>query len=137
MSGLLSSVIHEPDTKSAYMYQMWVALRFRGRGVGTALVNTVRSWAADKGMETLLLSVTTINTDAYLSIKWLQPDRRDGTAQEGGGSGTPVDGTRALSGQGVRGIFFENSVYGLRELKTTDHSAIFFALNCDLSSSRF
>lgn len=69
--GLLSCVIREPDTNSAHMYQMWVSPDYRKRGIGTALVNFVKSWAADKGMETLLLSVTTINTEAvslYQSI---------------------------------------------------------------------
>lgn len=69
--GLLSSVIHERHSASAHMYQMWVSPEWRNRGVGTSLVNFVKNWATEKGIETLLLSVTTTNNEAvslYQSI---------------------------------------------------------------------
>lgn len=62
--GLLSSVVHSPDASSAHLYQMWVSPKYRGIGVGTALVERVRIWAVDRNIEKLLLSVTTTNLDA-------------------------------------------------------------------------
>jgi len=49
---------------SAFLYQMWVSPAFRGQGIGMALVDRVKVWAASKGVSDLQLSVTTINTAA-------------------------------------------------------------------------
>ena len=62
--GLLSCVIREVDPSSGYLYQMWVSPEYRGRGVGAALVDRVKVWAVTRNIEYLLLSVTTINTEA-------------------------------------------------------------------------
>ena len=62
--GLVSAVIHQGDTSSANLYQMWVAAEYRGRGVGTALVDGIKSWAINKGIINLQLSVTTTNLAA-------------------------------------------------------------------------
>lgn len=69
--GLLSSVIRKSETSTAELYQMWVSPDFRNQGIGTALILAMKSWAADKGVEKLRLSVTTINIEAvslYQSI---------------------------------------------------------------------
>ena len=69
--GLLSCVIHKPDTSSAHLYQMWVAPEYRGKGVGMALVDRIKSWACQRDVENLVLSVTTINTEAIALYKKL------------------------------------------------------------------
>jgi len=69
--GLLSCVIGTPDTCRARLYQMWVSPEYRGSGVGTALIDRVRSWATARNVEKLVLSVTTTNSEAvslYQSI---------------------------------------------------------------------
>ena len=63
-AGLLSCVIHKPDANSAHLYQMWVAPDYRGLGIGMALVDRIKSWACQRDVEKLVLSVTTINTEA-------------------------------------------------------------------------
>ena len=85
--GLLSCVIHDANEKRGHLYQMWVSPSYRKKGIGTALVDFVKSWAADKGMEALLLSVTTINAEAislyqstgFQSVGEMEPLRK-GTA---------------------------------------------------------
>jgi len=62
--GLLSCVVQTPEAISAELYQMWVSPKYRGLGVGTALVDRARTWAVDRNIEKLLLSVTTTNSDA-------------------------------------------------------------------------
>lgn len=48
----------EKDSASdAHLYQMWAAPRFRGCGVGRALIGTAISWAAERS-DTLVLGVT-------------------------------------------------------------------------------
>ena len=69
--GLLSSVIHARDASNAHLYQMWVSPKYRGSGVGTALIDRVRTWALERNIVELELSVTTTNLDAislYRSI---------------------------------------------------------------------
>jgi len=68
--GLVFSVRESTYGSSANLYQMWVDPEFRGAGVGTALIDSVKKWAAEKGIDKLLLDVTTTNTEAmslYLS----------------------------------------------------------------------
>jgi ribosomal protein S18 acetylase RimI-like enzyme len=48
----------------AGLYGMWVAPEARGRGVGAALVEAVRSWAREMGYEAVGLGVTTTNASA-------------------------------------------------------------------------
>jgi len=63
--GLVSCVIHTSDSKSAHLYQMWVSPNYRGMGVGTALIDRAKKWAASSGVRKLLLSVTTVNAEAF------------------------------------------------------------------------
>ena len=43
---------------------MWVTPDARGAGVGRALLDAVAAWARDRGLERLVLSVTTTNDGA-------------------------------------------------------------------------
>jgi GNAT superfamily N-acetyltransferase len=49
---------------SAALTALWVDPRFRGRGVGSALVEAVLGWAADHGFSQVLLWVTEVNRNA-------------------------------------------------------------------------
>ncbi len=60
--GLASGVVHEPDC--VHVYQMWVSPEYRGRGVGQALLNQIRSWAQELQLSSLFLAVTTTNIAA-------------------------------------------------------------------------
>ena len=62
--GLLSAVMHAKSDTSASLYQMWVAPEFRGAGIGSALIKQVINWGVARGVTSLKLSVTTINTEA-------------------------------------------------------------------------
>ena len=67
--GLLSGVIQKSDSSRANLYQMWVDPTCRGLGVGTALIDEVRSWAVERDARKLLLSVTTVNIEAMSLYK--------------------------------------------------------------------
>lgn len=62
--GLLSCVIHAQRDTCAHIYQMWVSPEYRNSGVGTALLNRIKSWSVGRGLDTLLLSVTITNKEA-------------------------------------------------------------------------
>jgi GNAT superfamily N-acetyltransferase len=49
---------------SAALTSLWVDPRFRDRGVGSALVETVVGWASDQGFSQVLLWVTEVNRNA-------------------------------------------------------------------------
>ena len=63
-SGLAWGLIHEPDSKTAHVYQMWVAPEARGMGTGHALLNHITAWAEDAQIDRLVLAVTTTNPAA-------------------------------------------------------------------------
>src|SRR5947199_270057 len=48
-AGMASCVIDTEDPAIAHLYAMWVAPDARGTGAGTALVEAVVAWAADRG----------------------------------------------------------------------------------------
>ena len=62
--ALLSFLHHEPLEGEAYIDGLAVASEFRGRGIGTRLIDALERWAADRGMETLCLEVVDINSRA-------------------------------------------------------------------------
>lgn len=62
--GLVSCVVHASGDESAHLYQMWVSPGFRNGGVGTALLEHAKLWANDRGVRSLLLSVTKSNSEA-------------------------------------------------------------------------
>ena len=62
--GLASGVIWETDPATAHLYAMWVAPEARGTGAGTALLDAVLAWAADRGAQRLTTSVTDGNAAA-------------------------------------------------------------------------
>ena len=57
--GLAWGVIHEPDTKMAHIYQMWVSPALRGKGIAKSLLYEISTWAVNKGCECIKLAVTT------------------------------------------------------------------------------
>lgn len=62
--GLAWGVIHEPDSKTAHIYQMWVSPAQRGKGIATSLLSEITTWAFNKGCECIVLAVTTSNESA-------------------------------------------------------------------------
>lgn len=62
--GLASGVLHEANSKSAHVYQMWVSPECRGLGVGRALLTRIVSWANGLQLGSLFLAVTTTNIEA-------------------------------------------------------------------------
>jgi ribosomal protein S18 acetylase RimI-like enzyme len=69
-SGLAWGLIHDPESRTAHVYQMWVAPEARGMGIGHALLNHIIAWAQDAQLDSVVLSVTTTNPAAvalYLS----------------------------------------------------------------------
>lgn len=54
-------------TGSAALTSLWVDPRFRGRGVGTALIQVVEEWARSKDLNRVVLWVTEANSSA----EWL------------------------------------------------------------------
>jgi len=52
------------DVTYAALYSMWVAPEARGQGVGMALIDAVKAWAAAAGYPGLGLGVTTTNAPA-------------------------------------------------------------------------
>ena len=63
-SGLAWGLIHDPDSKTAHVYQMWVTPERRGKGLGRGLLKAIISWAQALQLNTLVLAVTTNNTAA-------------------------------------------------------------------------
>jgi ribosomal protein S18 acetylase RimI-like enzyme len=62
--GMASGVIDDDDPALAHLYAMWVAPEARGTGAGTALLDAVLAWAADRGAQRLTTSVTDGNAAA-------------------------------------------------------------------------
>ena len=56
---------------SAALTSLWVDPRFRGRGVGTALIQAVEEWARGKDLTQVLLWVTEANSSAEQLYKHL------------------------------------------------------------------
>ena len=69
--GLVSGVVHKRNPKSVHVYQMWVSPDSRGLGIARALLTRIISWATELQLGSLLLAVTTTNTEAialYCSV---------------------------------------------------------------------
>ena len=61
--GIVGCFLHEGDPLTADLVSMWVAPGYRRLGVGRLLIDAVQSWAADRGVKTLLLMVTSCNQE--------------------------------------------------------------------------
>jgi GNAT superfamily N-acetyltransferase len=57
-AGLAWGRVDRDDPEVVNLYQMWVAPEYRGLGAGQMLVETVITWAKDKGARCLNLGVT-------------------------------------------------------------------------------
>lgn len=62
----LAAGMRDPDAPSTHreLISMWVSPAYRGRGIGTELVDKVAEWARAQGAEVLGLMVTTGNDGA-------------------------------------------------------------------------
>ena len=63
-SGVAWALVHDVDTKTAYVYQMWVAPEARGTGIGRALLKHIITWAESASLDRVTLAVTTTNSAA-------------------------------------------------------------------------
>jgi ribosomal protein S18 acetylase RimI-like enzyme len=62
--GTSTGAAYDAEPGVAHVYAMWVAPDARGAGVGRALLDAVAAWAHDRGLERLVLSVTSTNDGA-------------------------------------------------------------------------
>lgn len=62
--GLAWGVLHEQNSKTAHIYQMWVSPAQRGKGIAHSLLSEITAWAFHKGCEHMALAVTTCNEAA-------------------------------------------------------------------------
>ena len=62
--GLVSGVVHKENPASAHVYQLWVSPESRGVGIARALLTRIVSWSTELQLRSLLLAVTTTNTEA-------------------------------------------------------------------------
>lgn len=68
-AGLLSCVIKKSDSRSASLYQMWVAPEHRRGGVAREMVVQAKKWALVRNARNLYLSVSTVNVAAMSLYK--------------------------------------------------------------------
>lgn len=62
--GLAWGMREPTDLEQAHLFQMWVAPRHRGRGIGRMLLDEIVAWARASGARSLNLSVTCGNSAA-------------------------------------------------------------------------
>lgn len=62
--GMVRFADHASRPEAAYLISMWVAPSARRRGVGRALIETIRNFAIEHGKQTLLLDVREGNAPA-------------------------------------------------------------------------
>lgn len=62
--GLVASYTEEQDPQSAHVISMWVDPSVRRAGVGTVLIEALKTWGASRGLSQLRLMVTSVNADA-------------------------------------------------------------------------
>ena len=62
--GMIAVAPDENLPHTAQIFSMWVAPEIRNTGVGRALINTVKAWAAERRFSELRLMVTSINLGA-------------------------------------------------------------------------
>jgi len=67
--GLAWGLLHNPQDKTAHIYQMWVSPDVRGRGVGSLLLKNIIAWAKNSDLDHISLAVTTINLPAVKLYK--------------------------------------------------------------------
>jgi len=59
--GIIGAFLSEHEPGIAQIVSMWVAPGYRRSGVGTALIDAIRSWSRTRGVHTLRLMVTSHN----------------------------------------------------------------------------
>jgi ribosomal protein S18 acetylase RimI-like enzyme len=62
--GLVVGYGEEKNTEFAHVISMWVDPAHRRAGVGAALIEGLKTWAAARGLRELRLMVTSVNTGA-------------------------------------------------------------------------
>ncbi|WP_028767698.1 GNAT family N-acetyltransferase [Shewanella fidelis] len=62
--GLAWGIQHNPQDKTAHIYQMWVSPNARGQGVGSLLLKNIIAWSNELNLDYVSLAVTTINKTA-------------------------------------------------------------------------
>ncbi len=67
--GLAWGLLHNPQYKTAHIYQMWVSPNVRGQGVGSLLLKNIISWSNELNLDYVALAVTTINKAAVKLYK--------------------------------------------------------------------
>ena len=63
--GLTSGVVHQPESNTAHVYQMWGLNECRGNGIRRLLRQEIEKWAQSMNMKTLSLGVTISNKEAF------------------------------------------------------------------------
>jgi len=69
--GIAACFLDETELQKADLVSMWVAPEYRKAGVGRLLVDAIVRWAADRGVESLRLMVTSRNDAAIEFYKRL------------------------------------------------------------------
>jgi ribosomal protein S18 acetylase RimI-like enzyme len=62
--GMARGTPHDERNDTAYLISMWVAAEARHRGVGSALIEAVATWAREEGFRRLVLDVAEGNVAA-------------------------------------------------------------------------
>ncbi len=62
--GLISGFLDKQDPHKAHLVSMWVAPSHRRTGIGRSLIDAVVTWARDRGVNSLYLTVTSNNQAA-------------------------------------------------------------------------
>lgn len=62
--GIVAGFIDQADSTTAHLVSMWVAPEYRRCGVGQSLVESILEWARSRGVNTLVLTVTSNNDTA-------------------------------------------------------------------------
>lgn len=62
--GIIGAFLDQQEPDKAQIVSMWVAPEHRRRGIGTALIEAVRSWSRARGVRKLCLLVTNCNQAA-------------------------------------------------------------------------
>lgn len=62
--GLVACYTEEQDPHSAHVISMWFDPRYRRAGVGTVLIEALKTWGSSRGLGQLRLMVTSVNTGA-------------------------------------------------------------------------
>jgi ribosomal protein S18 acetylase RimI-like enzyme len=63
-AGLVLCFVEAEDATTGQLISMWVAPEARMGGVGRMLIDAIAKWAAERGVKTLRLMVTSVNDGA-------------------------------------------------------------------------